>query len=120
MEILLDSGSSMLLLESDILSQTDDIVRLDASRLIRLAMASRDQLHIVAHVRMLVVLGELKPLHEFEVVESFVTPVILNVDSLQENGLVLDFAQRQQSPAKYPAMLEVEHKIEARARALTA
>ena len=42
----------------------------------------------------LVVLGEFKLLHEFEVVESLVTPVILSVDFLQENGLVLDFAQR--------------------------
>ena len=84
----------MLLLRSDILSQTDDIVCLDASTSIWLAMASGDQLHIVAHVRMLVVLGELKLLHEFEVVESLVTPVILSVDFQQENGLVLDFAQR--------------------------
>ena len=126
---MLESGSSVSLVQSDILSQTDDIVHLDASRSIRLATASGNQLPIVTHVRTLVALGVLKLLHEIVVVESLVVPVIMDVDFLQENGLVLDFAQRavgihyahtQRSPATYPEMYEAERKITARASAVTA
>ena len=62
---------------------------------------------IWSHIRTVVQLGELNIVHKFLVVNSLVTPVILGVDVLQENGLVLDFSQtsvvvHSGHPVQYP------------------
>ena len=92
-ELMLDSGSSVSLVQGNILSQAQDIVHIKAVRPLQLVTASGEQLPIMGHIRALVNLGELELLHEFVVVESLVAPVILGVDFLQGNALVLDFSQ---------------------------
>ena len=82
-EMMLDSGSSISLVRSDILSQTN-ITRIQAPRQIQLRTASGAELPIVDHGRMQVTLGELNLWHDFAIVDSLVVPVILGVDFLQE------------------------------------
>ena len=48
---------------------------------------------MVDHIQVPVQLGEFEVLHNFVVVESLVTPIILGVDFLHDNGLVLDFTR---------------------------
>ena len=66
---------------------------MNAVKPVHLVTASGDKLPILQHIRALVQLGECNIFHEFVVVKSLVTPVILGVDFLSENGLVLDFSQ---------------------------
>jgi len=90
---MLDSGSSISLVQRDILSQAQDIVQVKATRSLQLVTASGEQLPIVGHIQAQVTLGELNFLHEFVVVENLVASVILGIDFLHENALVLDFTQ---------------------------
>ena len=92
-ELMLDSGSSISLVQRDVLSQAQDIVRVKATRSLQLVTASGEQLPIVGHIQAPVTLGELKFLHKFVVVENLVASVILGIDFLHENALVLDFTQ---------------------------
>ena len=91
MELMLDSGSSISLVQRDVLSQAQNVVGVKATRSLQLVTASGEQLPIVGHIQALVKLGELKLLHDFVVVEYLVTPVIFGADFLHENALVLDF-----------------------------
>jgi len=79
---MLDSGSSISLVQRDVLSQAQDIVQVKATRSLQLVTASGEQLPIVGHIQAPVTLGELKFLHEFVVVESLVASVILGIDFL--------------------------------------
>ena len=92
-ELMLDSGSSLSLVQCDVLQGAENVVQVAATRPIQLVTASGDQLPILQHVRASVQLGELKVLHEFVVVKALVAPVILGIDFLQGNGLMLDFTQ---------------------------
>ena len=67
-ELMLDSGSSISLVQRDVLSQVQDIVRVKATRFLPLVTASGEQLPIVCHIRAPVKLAELKLLHDFVVV----------------------------------------------------
>ena len=87
-----DSGSSVSLVQSDILLTAKNVTRV-AAQPIQLVTASGDQLPILRHVKALVQLGELHAFHEFVVVKSLVSPVILGIDFLQRNRLTLDFTQ---------------------------
>ena len=127
-EMMLDSGSSISLVRSDILSQTN-ITRIQAPRQIQLRTASGAELPIVDHGRMQVTLGELNLWHDFAIVDSLVVPVILGVDFLQEKELVLDFTQRpvgiclaksspQMDTLQVP-MYSEERKMQAKACAIT-
>ena len=139
MELMLDSGSSISLVQRDVLSQVQDIVRVKATRSLPLVTASGEQLPIVCHIRTPVKLAELKLLHDFVVVEHLVTPVILGVDFLHENALVLDFTQsrvvvRHTKPGPLPQpqvslisdqaqvlpLYEAERRTQARACAIVA
>ena len=95
--IMLDSGSSISLVQRDVLLQAQDVVQVEATRSLQLVTASGEQLsivcHLLCHIRAPVKLGELKLLNDFVVLEHLVTPVILWVDFLHENALVLDFTQ---------------------------
>ena len=126
-EMMLDSGSSISLVRSDILSQTN-ITRIQAPRQIQLRTASGAELPIVDHARMQVTLGELN-LCDFAIVDSLVVPVILGVDFLQEKELVLDFTQKpvgiclaksspQMDTLQVP-MYSEEQKMQAKACAIT-
>ena len=90
---MLDSGSSVSLIQVDTLEGAADVVEVAAARQIQLITASGDQLPILKHVKAPVQLGELCVTHEFVVVNTLVAPVILGIDFLQQNGLVLDFTQ---------------------------
>ena len=85
---MLDSGSSVSLVQCDVLKDAQNIVQVTAGRPIQLVTASGDQLPILQHVKALVQLGELHVLHEFVVVKTLVAPVILGIDFLQGNGLI--------------------------------
>ena len=93
-EMMLDSGSSLSLVQCDVLQSARNVVEITAARRpIHLVTASGDQLPILQHVRASVQLGELHVLHEFVVVKTLVAPVILGIDFLQGNKLMLDFTQ---------------------------
>jgi len=89
--VMLDSGSSVSLVESNTLTGMKDVVGVQCAKSLRLVTASGDQLPILKHIRTCVKLGEFNVMHDFVVVDSLVTPVILGIDFLQQNGLVLDF-----------------------------
>ena len=90
-DVMLDSGSSVSLVQSSTLTGMKDVVGVQCARSLRLVTASGDQLPILRHIRTHVKLGEYNVMHDFVVVDSLVTPVILGIDFLQQNGLVLDF-----------------------------
>ena len=91
-ELMLDSGSSVSLVQHDVLQDAHNITQV-AARPIQLVTASGDQLPILQHIKALVQLGELNVSHEFVVVKTLVAPLILGIDFLQGNGLMLDFTQ---------------------------
>ena len=92
-EMMLDSGSSVSLIQKDVLSRAQDVVRIKTTKPLRLVTTSGDQLPILDHVSALVQVGELHVRHEFVVTESLVAPVILGVDFLHEHALLLDFTK---------------------------
>ena len=102
MERLWTSGSSVSLMESGTLIGMKDVVSVRCARSLWLVTASGDQLPILRHIRAYVKLGEFNVMHDFVVLDSLVTPVILGIDFLQQNGLVLDFTC---TPVMDPLML---------------
>ena len=92
-DLMLDSGSSVSLVQCDILSNIKNIVDAPQARPLRLVTALGDQLPILRHIRTKVQLGEFDVFHDFVVVKNLVTSVILGIDFLQQNGLILDFNQ---------------------------
>ena len=92
-EFMLDSGSSVSLVQHNILRNAKGVVWVEAPKLLKLVTASGDLLQIVGHVQAPVKLGELELQHKFVVVEKLVAPVILGVDFLHCNSLVLNFTQ---------------------------
>ena len=93
-ELMLDSGSSVSLIQSNALQGASDIQVLSAKP-IQLVTASGDQLPIIQHVKATVQLGELIASHEFVVVKTLVAPVILGIDFLHKHGLILDFTHNR-------------------------
>ena len=90
-ETMLDSGSSVSLVQRGVLRQAKGIKKVEETKPLRLVTASSDDLPIMDHIRAPVKLGELELVQEFVVVESLVAPVILGIDFLHDNALVLDF-----------------------------
>ena len=93
LELMLDSRSSISLVQRNLLARAQDIVDVKAKKQLQLVTVSGGQLPVMGHIRVPIKLGELKLLHEFIVVESLVALLILGVDFLHENVLVLDFTQ---------------------------
>ena len=102
-ELMLDSGSSVSFVQSVILLAVHNVTRVGAW-LIQLVTASGDQLPILQHVKASVQLGELHIMHEFVVVKTLVTPVILGIDFVQGNGLTLDFTQNPVAVNNRPSL----------------
>ena len=64
-ELMLDSGSSILLVQLDLLARAQDIVHVRSKRPLQLVTASGRWLPVMGHIRAPIKLGELKLLHEF-------------------------------------------------------
>ena len=89
--MMLDSGSSVSLVQCNVLQHAQNVIQVTTARSVQLVKASGDKLPILQHVKASIQLGELNVLHEFVVVKTLVAPVILGIDFLQGNGLMLDF-----------------------------
>ena len=92
-EAMLDSGSSVSLVQCGVLSQAQGIKRVKGVISLRLVTASGDSLPIVDCIVAPVRIGDLELMHEFVVVQNLVAPVILGIDFLHDNALVLDFTE---------------------------
>ena len=92
-ELMLDSASSILLVQCDVLQGAYNVVQVTEARPIQLVTASGNQLPVLQHIKASVRLGELNVLHEFVVVKTLVAPVILGIDFLRGNGLMLDYTK---------------------------
>ena len=90
-EMMLDSGSSVSLVQCNVLQYAQNVIPVTTAKSVQLVTASGDKLPILQHVKASIQLGELNVLHEFVVVKTLVAPVILGIDFLQANGLMLDF-----------------------------
>ena len=74
-ELMLDSGSSVSLVRSDLLARAQGAVQpVKATRPLQLVTASGERLPVLGHIKAPIKLGELELLHEFVVVESLVAP----------------------------------------------
>ena len=87
---MLDSGSSLSLVRQVMVPRMTNIKPL--APLPSLVTAPGDPLPIRGYIRAQVRIGQLRVMHEFIVVDSLVTPVILGADFLQENNVALDFS----------------------------
>ena len=92
-DLMLDSGSSVSLVQCDIPSNIQNIADILQARPLHLVTSSGDQLPILRCIRAKVQLGEFDVFHDFVVVEKLVTSMILGIAFLQQNGLILDFNQ---------------------------
>ena len=90
-EIMLDSGLSVSLIQRTVLARAQGVVQWKNALPLQLVTASSDPLPIVEQVRAPIKLSELHLMHNFAVVENLVCPIIVGTDFLQEHGLVLDF-----------------------------
>ena len=94
-EMMLDSGSSVSLVQQGVISQPMDVTHIRPTPGLQLVTASGEQLKIVDYIKAPVTLGKLSTkYHDFVVVNNLVAPVILGMDFLQINRIVLDFASR--------------------------
>ena len=86
---MLDSGSSISLIQKDVISHTHGVTRVRPIPQLQLKTASGEPLPVRDFVCTQVQLGQLKVKHGFVAVDRLVAPVILGVDFLQKNGLTL-------------------------------
>ena len=92
-EIMLDSGSSLSLVRQIMVPRMSNVTNIKPlAPQPSLVTASGDPLPIRGYIRAQVRIGQLRVMHEFIVVDSLVTPVILGADFLQENNVALDFS----------------------------
>ena len=92
-EIMLDSGSSLSLIRQVMISRMSNIANIEPhAPQPSLVTAAGDPLPIRGYIRAPVRIGQLQAVHEFIVVDSLVTPVILGTDFLQENNVAIDFS----------------------------
>ena len=90
-EMMLDSGSARCLVSQDIVLGMKATSKAALRVCPKLVTASGQPLSLVDHIAATVQIGQLKVRHNFIVVNSLVTPVILGTDFLQKHGLTLDF-----------------------------
>ena len=91
-EIMLDSGSSVSLVRRDLLSRIQGAIKLPIPSQLQLVTASCEPLLVIDHIRVKVEIKDLRLVHDFLVVDSLDTPVILGIKFLQDNQLILDFS----------------------------
>ena len=81
-EIMLDSGSSISLIQESIVTPFSDKNKISPSGL-QLTSASGDNIPILGCITLPLCIGELQTSHSLVVVKSLITPVILGLDFLQ-------------------------------------
>lgn len=88
--MMLDVGSSISLIQKDVLSHVREVMRVRPIPEMQLMTASGEQLPVQDFVCTQVQIDQLKVKDNFVVVNRLVTSVMLRVDFLQKNGLTLD------------------------------
>ena len=76
---MLDSGSSVSLIQIDTIEGVSNVVQVTTARHIKLVTASGDQLLVLKYVKVPVQLGELCVTHEFIVVKTLVALLFLGL-----------------------------------------
>ena len=89
-EMMLDSGSSVSLVQQDVLQGVDGIVEIPPQEM-RLVTAAGDHIPVLKHLSIPVHLDKFTGLQPFLVVPNLITPVILGLDFLQTHQLTIDF-----------------------------
>lgn len=74
---MLDSGSTVSLVQSEVVAKAHGIMEVGEGRPVKLVTASGDPLPIVGRVHAPIQLGELNLVHEFVVVQNLVSPVLI-------------------------------------------
>ena len=88
-EIMMDSGSSIsLIMENYVKSSYQNQA---APNTLKLVSAAGEPISVVRKVVAPIQVGNLQVHHNFVVVHSLITPVILGMDFLQKHGIMLDF-----------------------------
>ena len=90
-EMMLDSGSTVSLIQECIATRLPAVKQLQASNGLQLASAAGETIPVVGRVVLPVQVGGVCAEHPMIVVRSLITQVILGMDFLQKHGLVLDF-----------------------------
>ena len=90
-EMMLDSGSTVSLIQERIATSLPAVKQLQASNEWQLASAAGEPIPVVGRVVLPVQVGGVRAEHQMIVVRSLITQVILGIDFLQKHGLVLDF-----------------------------
>ena len=91
-KVMLDSGSSVSLVQQKMLSQVSGWTSVKTPQHPQLVTASGEDLLVANFIRTSIEIGELNVMYNFVVVKSIVALVILGIDFFHANALVLDFA----------------------------
>ena len=87
-EIMIDSGSSISLVRRSV---TTDHALNTAPQGLLLVSAAGEPISVLEQITLPIQLGDIKVDDLFVVVQSLITPVILDIDFMHKHGLVLDF-----------------------------
>ena len=90
MDMMLDSGSSVSLVQKDGLSEVSGVCAA-ASRELRLVTAAGETIPVLGYVSAPVEVGQVSVEYPFVVVKSLIVGVIHGIDFLRQHELVLDF-----------------------------
>ena len=111
-EIMLDSGSSVSLVQQQVLSLACGWTSTKPPKCLQLVTASGEVLPTLGYIRAPIKVGELDLMHDFVVVKNLVASVILGIDFLQANALMLDFCTTPVSiHHAQPQKLQVEQEL---------
>ncbi len=89
--MMVDSGSSVSIVRQELLDSFEGITKVRPAPQLQLVTASGEPLPNLDHIKAPVRIKHQSVLHNFVVVRSLVSPVILGTDFLQQHKLVLDF-----------------------------
>ena len=93
-QMMLDSGSSVSLLQQNSVATMKDIQRLPRKPSMQLVTAAGSLLHVTDYVQAPVWIGGNKVMQQFLVVESLIAPVILGLDFMRKHKVTLDFSTK--------------------------
>ena len=107
LKALLDSGSSVSLIVSDLANRTNSIV--DRKYFKTLLSSTGNNLKVIGGVLLPMQIGKMQTNHKFTVVSELVTPVILGRDFLSAHKLRLDFGNGFVESADFGDTLHIEY-----------